>query len=664
MFKLIFAILIFSFIFPCQSVYSDPIFDTKISFDVGGAPRSVFAVDLDGDSDHDLAVANARDGNVSILLNHGYGSFNMAKNYSVRNRPRSVFAADFDGDADFDLAAVNTVAGNVSILINKGDGTFKKTVNYNVGDTPRSIISADLDGDSDYDLAVANRISNNVSILLNNGDGTFSAAFNYDTGRRPSSVFSADLDGDSDFDLAVTAALDDSVSILLNNGDGTFPTPVNYAVGDFPNSVFAVDLDSDSDFDLSVTNTTSGDISILMNNGDGTFQIAVNYTAGTEPSSVFSADFDDDSDYDLVVANEGSDNVSILLNNNDGTFQPAVNYDAGSSPSSVFSTDFDGDTDYDLAVTNLNSNSVSILFNNTIVLEHRVVTILDRSGSMSLSDPLGNSRLERAKALAHEDIGKLLNPEDNSYPGIYQIAVMYFNADGITLQQDFTNDPDLLADAIDAIPNPKHDTPLASAMCQAHCMLADLDALFKFVITYTDGRENESSNFDICEICDPCNYLMETGWNFDCDPSDPASCTEWQLCLVDQFASNGINIIHYFGEPLNPFDNSKSENGLEDLYFLKSAAEGNNGGFFYHSDQEANGYFCGDANRDFNVNISDAICIINYIFVGGNTPEPIESGDANCDGTVNVSDAVYIINYIFVGGNAPCDMNGDTEPDC
>jgi hypothetical protein len=30
-------------------------------------------------------------------------------------------------------------------------------------------------------------------------------------------------------------------------------------------------------------------------------------------------------------------------------------------------------------------------------------------------------------------------------------------------------------------------------------------------------------------------------------------------------------------------------------------------------------------------------------------------GDANCDGTVNVSDAVWIINYVFVGGAAPGD---------
>ena len=28
-------------------------------------------------------------------------------------------------------------------------------------------------------------------------------------------------------------------------------------------------------------------------------------------------------------------------------------------------------------------------------------------------------------------------------------------------------------------------------------------------------------------------------------------------------------------------------------------------------------------------------------------------GDANCDGSLNVSDAVYLINFIFVGGPPP-----------
>lgn len=43
---------------------------------------------------------------------------------------------------------------------------------------------------------------------------------------------------------------------------------------------------------------------------------------------------------------------------------------------------------------------------------------------------------------------------------------------------------------------------------------------------------------------------------------------------------------------------------------------------------------------------------------------PFVCGDVNCDGVANVSDAVWIINYIFVGGKQPCDTSGDGISDC
>ncbi len=64
----------------------------------------------------------------------------------------------------------------------------------------------------------------------------------------------------------------------------------------------------------------------------------------------------------------------------------------------------------------------------------------------------------------------------------------------------------------------------------------------------------------------------------------------------------------------------------------------------------------GDCNGDGDINVSDAIVIINYIFIGGDPPDPFIMGDPNCDDAVNVSDAVYLINYIFIGGPPPCEV--------
>jgi hypothetical protein len=65
-------------------------------------------------------------------------------------------------------------------------------------------------------------------------------------------------------------------------------------------------------------------------------------------------------------------------------------------------------------------------------------------------------------------------------------------------------------------------------------------------------------------------------------------------------------------------------------------------------------YVCGDADASGEVNVSDAVYMIQYIFAGGPPPLPMVAADVNCDLATNVSDAVYLISYIFAGGLAPC----------
>jgi Dockerin type I domain len=293
--------------------------------------------------------------------------------------------------------------------------------------------------------------------------------------------------------------------------------------------------------------------------------------------------------------------------------------------------------------------------------KHFAVINLDRSGSMYITTPLGESRLSRAKEIAHEDVDKLLDPLDLDYPGMYWIAVMSFNASEIDVFQDFTYDSTTLHDAIEGVTRPKHDTPLAAAMCQATCILPDC---VKYVFTYTNGSENASQSFDMCGNCASCSSLMYTGWDNTCDPLDTTTvCTEWQSCVYDQLVTGAHHCIHYFDTPEDPF-NLKNAEIYEDIYYLKALGDESDGCFFYHSDTYTQEVLCGDANNDWSVNVSDAVWIVNYVFIGGPPPDPMEAGDANCDGTVNISDAVWIINYVFVGGNPPCDVDGDGSPDC
>jgi hypothetical protein len=350
-------------------------FADAVAYDVAGGPRSVAVGDLDGDLDLDLAV----DG-VSILLNHGDGTFTYQPTYGAGGI--CVAVGDLDGDLDLDLAVLGW---RVYILLNNGDGTFDDGGSYDYSeDDAVSMTVGDLDSDGDLDLVVAAEEQHmsswpRVLILWNNGDATFECCDRYVTaGYGPAGIAVGDLDGDNDLDIAMACSGEydylcecrygDHVSILLNNGDGTFADDVSYAASESPASVAVGDFDGDLDLDLAVGGGCDEGLAILLNAGNGTFTAATTYASDGSPRSVAVGDLDGDLDLDLVVAHYycSSNYVSAVLNNGDGTFGAHVIYDVGVSPgySSIVLGDLDGDLDLDLAAASRGIDAVSILLND------------------------------------------------------------------------------------------------------------------------------------------------------------------------------------------------------------------------------------------------------------------------------------------------------------
>ena len=220
--------------------------------------------DFNGDGKLDLAVGNANDNNLSVLLGNGDGTLQTAVNYAVGATPAFVVAGDFNGDGVLDLAVVNSASNNISVLLGNGDGTFQAAVNYSVEGTPSAMATGDFNGDGRLDLVALNSGSNNLSVLLGNGDGSFQSAVNYGAGANPSSLALGDLNGDGKLDLAVANSGDNTVTTLLGNGDGTFQTAVPYGVGHSPSSVLVGDFGGDGRADLAVVNSADATLSVLL----------------------------------------------------------------------------------------------------------------------------------------------------------------------------------------------------------------------------------------------------------------------------------------------------------------------------------------------------------------------------------------------------------------
>ena len=340
---------------------------------VGVNPHVAAVADFNGDGKPDLAVANANDNTVTILLGNGTGGFTAAPGspVAVGAGPFSVAAGDFNGDGEADLVVTNSVGNSVSILLGNASGGFAPAPGspVAVGTTPSSAAVADLNGDGKADLAVANSDGNSVSVLLGNGTGGFTAAPGspLTVGTYPFSVVAGDFNGDGKTDLAMVNARGNSVSILLGNGTGGFTaapgSPIT--VGNFPSSATTGDFNGDGKADLAVADFNGSNVSVLLGNGDGTFTAAAGspVAVGTNPYSIKTADFNGDGKADLATANFADNTLSVLLGNGSGGFTavPGSPVAVGAGPDSLTAADVNGDARPDLIVSNSTDNTVSVL---------------------------------------------------------------------------------------------------------------------------------------------------------------------------------------------------------------------------------------------------------------------------------------------------------------
>jgi hypothetical protein len=377
------------------------------------SPVSLVAIDLNGDTIPDLAIASSG-ATVSTLLNNGSGIFSfmsivatsvqpesiaagvfgtgtnpslVVADYSTNSfeiygnnlgslsptplsylsgsKPDAIAVGDFNNDKKLDVVVANSSDNDVAVILGTGTGTFTDLENYFFGTTTHALAVGDFNGDGLSDFLVDGRgLASSVNLFTGNGKGTYTEASSVPVPDQVDSIAAADFNNDKHLDFVATQTVASVVEVVLGNGNGSFGASATYSTDTGPVAVAAADLNGDGYPDIVTANANGNDISVLLNTKSGTFNAAVNYPVGTAPVAIAVGDLNNDGIPDIAVVNYNSNNVSVLIGKGDGTFQTAVTYAVGNGPSGIVLAKTSGHLYPDIIVTNKTDSSVSVLLGN------------------------------------------------------------------------------------------------------------------------------------------------------------------------------------------------------------------------------------------------------------------------------------------------------------
>jgi hypothetical protein len=150
--------------------------------------NDVKAVDIDGDGDLDVLVGNGNGNHAIYITNSGSELQRLTESVFVTDGglASDLEVVDIDGDGNLDVFVANKHNSGIAVYTNfirftggddGGGRTFQKLtegafVTYDInadGADSNKIAAADIDGDGDVDILVANGGGHNNAIYINDG---------------------------------------------------------------------------------------------------------------------------------------------------------------------------------------------------------------------------------------------------------------------------------------------------------------------------------------------------------------------------------------------------------------------------------------------------------------------------------------------------------------
>jgi len=147
--------------------------------------------------------------------------------------------------------------------------------------------------------------------------------------------------------------------------------------------------------------------------------------------------------------------------------------------------------------------------------------------------------------------------------------------------------------------------------------------------------------------------MLTVFWWGEADEPDPLDSVYYTLYISIDSNFNFVNTIDSIWTNIYTLTMDDSlEFGTR--YWWKVQATDNTGLSTYSANTpDFRTWMLGDANQDWQVNILDAVFLINFLYKGGPAPIPIVMGDVNGSCSINLLDITHIINYLYKGGPTP-----------
>lgn len=332
--------------------------------------------DFDGDGFMDLAMPNELSDDVRMMKNDGTGLYSSFSVFPLPNgnTPSPNEGADFNGDGKLDLAVGNAGNDQLSILLGDGSGGFDSLTSYQAASAVRGVCILDLDGDGDWDVVTANRSGSTLALHKNNGNGTFAPRTTMDAhGTQETACAVGDANNDGVLDVFVGSYGSNEIGVMLGDGNGSLTFSAEVAAGGKPWMLAVGDMNRDGNIDVVSANSFNNNAAVVYGNGSGGLSAAVTYPVGSFSLAIDVGDIDGDADLDLVSSNYGSGDWTVYENNGTGALISPRTLDASTAGSCATLYDRDNDGDLDMTGIDEIDDLVYLFVNPATVVSHQVI---------------------------------------------------------------------------------------------------------------------------------------------------------------------------------------------------------------------------------------------------------------------------------------------------